>query len=141
MNLYDHYQTTDKEWIEWGTTGASFLLARANGHDNVKFKAAMERKLRKYRTEIRLEVLSDDLQTAATLEVYAETVVLDWKGVSGPDTTDKAGKRVPGPPLAFSREACIKLFSDLPELFDEIQRVAMDRKTFQDGAAELDAKN
>ena len=135
MNLYDHYQTnetaTSGEWIPWGTTGARFKLARASAHDNAKFKNAMERRLQKYRTEIRLDVLPADVDAAATREVFAETVILDWKGVKGPDDED----------IPFSRDACVQLLTDLPELFAEIKNVAADRQTFQDATVETDAKN
>lgn len=135
MNIYKHYQTNDTAhlgtWTKWGSDGAAFKIARASGHDNPKFKNAMERTLRRYKNEIRLEVLPEEVSAEATYEVFADTIVLDWRGIQDENGGD----------LPYTRENVIRLFREIPELFDEIKTFAVDRQQFQDALMETDAKN
>ena len=64
-------------------------------------------------------------------EVYADAVIVGWSGVK-----DEAGKE-----MAFSRENVIKLLTDIPELFRDIQQQANLVSNFRAEAKEADAKN
>jgi hypothetical protein len=69
-------------------------------------------------------------------ESYAKCIVLDWKGVRAEDIGDKGRKEVP-----FSFENCVKLFKNLPDLFDDVQAQAQDQKLFLEEVREEDSKN
>jgi hypothetical protein len=74
-----------------------------------------------------------DEDTAARLmrEVYADTVILGWEGVTG---RDKA-------PLAFTRENVLQVLTDLPDLFADIQEMSNKVALFREEIREDDAKN
>ena len=69
--------------------------------------------------------------TSILREVYADTVVIGWSNVEGAD----------GKPMAFTRENVIKLFTDLPELFADVQDQATNLALFRAEINEQDAKN
>jgi len=64
-------------------------------------------------------------------EVYAETVLLGWTGVADEN----------GTPLPFTKENCVKLLTDLPDLFRDIQEQAQRVANFRAADLEADAKN
>jgi len=137
-SIYDLYQTDLEKEVEgfWYsiTPDVSFLLARAGGA-NTKFTQALEKKTRPHRQ--RGGAFSDDNVTDVELamsvmkEAFAETVILDWKGV-----TDVTGKKV-----AYSSASAIKLFNDLPDLFTELRDAAAKQANFRMEEIEEDIKN
>lgn len=131
MGLYDKFKTdegleTKGVWLDYGD-GERILIARAGG-SNRAFVRAMERVARKYPST---EHLSEDVSRRILNEVYADTVVLGWQCIKGPDGAD----------LPFNRENCVKLFEDLPELFREIREQSGRLAVFRATQLEADAKN
>lgn len=98
-------------WLDFGAF--RIRVARAGG-SNQKFKIALEQKLRPHQLQIKAGTMDNDLALRLLAEAYAEAIVLDWENV-----TDAAGK-----PMAFTEENVVKLFTDLPELFNEVQEQA-----------------
>jgi hypothetical protein len=107
-----------------------FIIARAGGA-NKRYQERLEAKTKHLRRQIQTDTVDRGQLEEIIREVFAETVVLDWKGVETED----------GKPLSFSREACIKLFNDLPDLFTDIQEQAQKSSLFRAEIAEADAKN
>lgn len=107
-----------------------FTLARAGG-SNRKYTALVQKRLRPYRKRILTDAMDPQLAHRILAECFAETVVLDWEGV-----TDRAGN-----PLPFSRESCIQLLVDLPELFAELQEQAVGAGNFLRVQREEDGKS
>lgn len=121
-NIYDLYETDFTKENEgfWYTAnqkeGISFLLARAGGA-NLKFAKAMEKKTRPHRG--RGGAFEDDkvdieMATEIMVEAFAETIILDWKGI-----TDRKGKKI-----AFSPATAIKILKDLPDLAVELREAS-----------------
>jgi len=102
------------------TDKMSFRLARAGGA-NAKFSKAMEAKTRPYRRQIQEDTMDITLANKLLIEAFAETVVLGWEGIT---TTN--GKKIP-----FTPEAAIKLFTDLPDLFNELREAAGKQSNFR----------
>ena len=131
MNLYDIYETNiEKEKngtpIKFGD--ATLYIASSNGSNNTKFaKRSLE--LSEKRANFELE--NPEERAKQVREVYAECVLVGWENV-----TDKDGKEIP-----YSKENALKLFNDLPRLFDKIVELASDINTFKDKKKELSAKN
>lgn len=112
------------------TDKISFRLARAGGA-NAKFSKAMEVKTRPYRRQIAEDTMDITLANKLLIEAFAETVILGWEGI-----TKKGGKAVP-----FSTEAAIKLFTDLPDLFNELREAAAKQSNFRAAEVEEDVGN
>jgi hypothetical protein len=102
------------------TNEISFKLARAGG-SNGKYTKTLEAKSRPYRRQIQEDKLDVDVANSMLVETFAECVVLDWTGI-----TDAKGKKV-----AFSKDNCVKLLTDYPDLFAELREVASRSATFR----------
>lgn len=113
-SLYDMYETDpnlerDGVWYQFSPK-IKFLLARAGGA-NVKFSKVTEAKFMPHRRQLENKTIDTDLMQDLMKEIFAETVILDWVGV-----TDKAGKKIP-----CNKQNILKLFKDLPDLYKEIE--------------------
>ena len=134
MSLYKLFKTnenleTDGIWLEYGQTADGkpirIKIARAGGH-NVAFSKALEKATRPYKKAIQTGMLDNK-----TAEVFAETVVLDWINVEGPD----------GQPMYFNNENVLKLFEDLPDLFVDLREQSANVALFRDEVRETDLGN
>jgi len=105
-------------------------IARAGG-SNKAFQKAMAAKTRPLRRQIETNTASEDVLNKIVVEVYAETVVLGWKGIE-----DEKGNDLP-----FSKENVIKLFTDLPDLFTDVRGQAQEISIFRAEIMEGVAKN
>lgn len=136
MSLYRVFKTDAKSevegvWVEYATEPgkppAKFKVARAGGA-NTKYAKALDAELKPYRPLLARGQLDDKTAELAYATAFAKGVLLDWENV-----TDEAGA-----PLAFSVESAVRLFTDLPELFKDLQVQASRLAPFR---AEVDAGN
>jgi hypothetical protein len=65
------------------------------------------------------------------IEVFVDSVVLGWEDICGRD----------GAIMPFTRDNCIKLFTDLPDLFLDVREQAMKAANFRELEADTDSKN
>jgi len=139
MSLFKRYKTdADREtsgvWISYGTTAdgrtIEFKIARAGGQ-NKAYEKRFEALTRPYRRQIQTESLDDETSDRIVRQLFAETIVLGWRNVE-----DEEGK-----PIAFSAEACRKLFDELPDLFRDIREDATKQAIFRQDVLERDAGN
>ena len=117
------------EGIWFAIEEAQFKCLRAGG-SNEKFSKAV-RKYNQKRRAIANGVISREEADKSLAEIYADCIVLDWKGVT--DEQDK--------PLPFNRENVIKLLTDLPDLFDALAVYCSSYENFLDDEAKATAKN
>lgn len=139
MSLYKLFKTnenleTDGIWLEYGQTEKGepvrIKIARAGGH-NVAFSKALEKATRPYKKAIQTGMLDNKTADKLYKEVFADTVVLDWINVEGPD----------GQPMEFKRENVLKLFEDLPDLFADLREQANNVALFREEVREVDLGN
>lgn len=139
MSLYAKFET-DRSLEKQGITldygpnskgvAIEILIARAGGA-NDQYLKRMEAKAKPHRRQIQHETMERSQLENIVKEVYAETIVLGWKGVE-----DRDGNEMP-----FTRENCIKLFNDLPDLYADIQEQAQTGALFRVSVREADGKN
>jgi hypothetical protein len=134
MGTYSSYQTDknlERTGIELnlGSSG-TFVLARAGGA-NRAYTTRLEKLTKPHRRAIQTGSIDSDLADTLVAQAYAECVLLNWWGVTGPD----------GQPLEFSPQNAIQLFKDLPDLFTMIQQTAGDASLFRAEIREEDSKN
>ena len=134
MSTYSKFQTDaalelNGITLDLGEAGR-FVIARAGGA-NKKFAKRFAELTKPYRRAIQTETLSEEIGSKLLRQVYIETVLLSWDGV-----TDENGEK-----LTFTSGNAEKLFSDLPWLFEEIRRTAEDAAIFRTVVQEADAKN
>lgn len=120
----------EKEGIVLDYGDFKIKVARAGG-SNAAFQKALTAKVRPYKRQLDAGTIPDDVAEKLFLDVYAESVVLGWEGV-----TDENGK-----PLPYSKENAVKLFSDLPDLFRDVQSQAASISNFRAEVTEDTIKN
>lgn len=133
-SLHDIYATDTSREAEgfWHpiTDEISFLMARAGGA-NSHFAKALEARTRPHRRKIDSDDMDLELANTIMVEVFAETVVKDWKGVK--DDDDKA--------LPCTKENVIGILTELPDLFNELREVATKQANFRAKSVEDVVKN
>jgi hypothetical protein len=105
-------------------------IARAGG-GNQRYLKALEKRTKPFRRQIQSDTLDRDIQREVLIEVYADTVVLGWSGVE-----DEKGA-----PLPFTRENVIKLFNDLPDLFNDVMDMSVKATLFRSEMQESQSGN
>jgi len=105
-------------------------IARAGGA-NTDFNRSLRARIKPYKKQIEHNLMDNDLAQQILAEVYADSVILNWSGV-----TDEEGNE-----LEFTRENVIKVLTDLPELFNDIQAQAQELSNFRELEIEDEAKN
>lgn len=105
-------------------------IARAGGH-NTRFAKTAEQVLKPYRRQIANETADRKSMEEAMRVIYARSVVIGWSGVEDED----------GKPMVFTEENCVKLFTDLPDLFADLREQAEKQALFRRIALEDESKN
>lgn len=133
MNPYQQFGTdknleTNGVVLDYGDF--KITVARAGG-SNKEYLKSLERKSKALRRKIQTGNLSNEQANEVLLEVFADTVVKGWEGVCDKD----------GNPLQFNRENVLKLLTDLPELFRDIQNQASEVELFREAQLKEEAGN
>jgi hypothetical protein len=105
-------------------------VARAGGANDAYMKL-MEAKVKPLRRQIQNDRIERVLLDNITKEVFAQTVILGWENVEEKN----------GTPIAFSKAACIDLFTRLPDLWADVQEQSQNAQLFRIENQEEDAKN
>jgi len=115
-------------WLDFG--GPRIRILRS-GPTNQRFIRVLTEKQRPVAAQIRTGVISEDQSRKILAEVFAESIITDWQGV-----TDKEGNV-----LEFSKENAVKVLCDLPDLFTIIQEHSSNMANFRQGQIEEEEKN
>jgi hypothetical protein len=110
--------------------GFSITINRAGGA-NKKFAQVFAAKMKPHRQRFERGLMDNETGDRIVIESYAEGVVIGWEGV-----TDREGN-----PIPFSVENCVKLFVDLPELFEDVRSQATAAATFREEIEKVEEKN
>lgn len=133
-NTFGTDKSLEKDGIvlEYGTNAqgvpVQIRIARAGGA-NVKFAKVLEHKLKPYKRT--LDALDNKVAEKLLIETYADTVILSWSGVQDREGND----------LEFNRDNVIKVLTDLPDLFIDIQQQSQKFALFREELRELDSGN
>lgn len=142
----------EREGISVNYGSVKFQIARAGGR-NKAFKDLFQAKAKKHRTQIDNETMSDNMADRIMAESYAEAVVLGWwtrkENDAGDPVLDKKGdeqwvdtiENKQGKNVKYSVEECVKLFLDLPDLFQSLQSYAIKAGNYRKELDETDEGN
>ena len=126
---------TDKDaeksgiWLDYGEAG-QIKIARAGG-GNKSYTQALQKMVKEHRHQMDTDTMADAVADKLTLAIFVNHVLLDWKGVKGPD----------GKVLTFGDKNAVKLLKDLPDLYTDLQAQSRKISNFRAEAIEADAKN
>jgi hypothetical protein len=139
MSLYTQFKTNAEKEVEgveiqYGPnedgTIPTFIISRM-GKSNKAYTKALEAATRPYRRQIELGTMNNDTAETLFIGVFAKTVLKGWKNVR-----DESGVEI-----AFSEKAAVKLLTDLPEMYDDLQEKAKSASLFREEAIEEEAGN
>lgn len=94
--------------------GMIFKLAHL-GYPNKNWAKAHEQATKPFRQLIASDMLDEKTDERLGLDVFLETVLLDWKGVKIEED---------GPEIPFSKEAARKVLTDWPEFYRQLRHLA-----------------
>jgi len=134
MGVYDTYKM-DPEMEAKGvpyfiSDTETIFVARAGGSNKAYLKC-LERLSRPHRRAIDKGLISNEVMSKILMQAYAETVVKGWENIT--DENDE--------PMEFSIENCIKLFTDLPELWEDVLKISTSAELYRFQAREEEAGN
>lgn len=134
FQLYATDTQVEKEgvWVPVGKDGDKvirFRLARAGG-GNTKYLKLLELKTKPYRRQLQHDLVDIKTSDEIMMEVFAETVVVDWENVL------EDGIQVP-----YSKEKCLAYFKELPDLFNDVREQASKAAYYRAEVMEAEAKN
>lgn len=139
MSLYKNYATdSTKETngvevtFEANDDGTvpTFIVSRI-GDSNKEYMKALRAATKPFQRQIELKALSPEKDAAIFMEVFLSTILKGWSNVQ-----NEAGEVIP-----FTKENANKLFTDLPDVFKEIQKQASLAATFRKNVLDEQAKN
>lgn len=117
-----------------------FLVARSGGA-NTAYKKELTRVLKPLRRAIDTETITDEELQPKLIETFAKKAILDaW--VENEDGSRSKGIDLDGSGelLAFSVESLVKIFTELPDLYRDLQQKSSNSKLFLEDL-EAAAKN
>lgn len=133
-NPYELFGTNKELEAGKGVTlqypGFSITIHRAGGA-NKKFASVLDQKMKPYRQRLERGLLDNETSNQILLETYAEAVIVGWK-----DVKDANGKKIP-----FSVENVVKLFTDLPDLFEDVKQQSNRATIFRQEVEKVEEKN
>ena len=135
QTIYDQF-SMDKQAeeegvvLEFGEAGEVRIL-RAGG-TNVRYQKRLSAFARKHKRKIDLDLLSETEARKEMIEIFADTIVIDG------ELRDKSGKMVK---LRNNRNAIIKFFSEMFDLFIYVREQAENMALFRTIEKEEEAKN
>lgn len=130
--LYQAFGTV-REYETEGVTldfGAAKFRVRRAGGSNRRFLAALSAKLRPHRRALSAGTLADEVAEELQMEVYFETVVVGWEGVTDPE----------GEILEYNLKNFKQVMRDLPDLWSTLREEADNLKNFQVEEAKADGE-
>lgn len=115
--------------LDYGEDGV--ITIRRAGGANKKYSTVAAAKLKPYARRMQNGTIEPEVIDRVMAEIFAEAVIIGWRNVKGED----------GEPLQFTKENCVKLLTDLPDLFADIQAQAERVSNFRAEATEEAVKN
>ena len=104
-------EDAERNGIDLAFGNGRFIVITRSGMSNRKYKSVMSRVFKPHQNVSGAVSMSDDVALDLMKEVYAESVVIGWRGF-----VDGEGKNIP-----FSKETCIELFKASPNIFEIVQ--------------------
>ena len=131
MDLFSKFKTNeDKErdgvWVSLDGEG-SIRIARTN---NPLYREAMLRKMNRYKMAAKSKVIPDDAWLDIVNELIAETILVDWEGI-----TEK------GEPLSYSVENAKRVLTELKDFREMVLSIADNMDNFKEELDEGTEKN
>lgn len=119
--------TAEMEGVDLALGGGRFITVRRAGGSNSAYNVAQAKAFEPFKQSHALGTFTEEQAVAMLHGVYAETIVLGWRGF-----LDSKGKEI-----SCSKENLTSFFEQAPDVFYRVKDACESMKTFR--AAELEA--
>lgn len=116
----------------WKDIGKNTRLLVARDQ-NPKYIALFRKKLAPYNSAIQIDTVSDDESKKILCEVVAETILLDWDGLTEFVGEGKDRKEVE---VKYSKEKALEWLIKYPEFYNLVVSISRDVKNYKDSIIE-----
>ena len=123
----DDAKEQDGAWVDLGDGVARLKIARMN---NPRFREAQQRKLQRYKMAARSKVVPDDVWEGILNELIAETILVDWEGIT-----------MDGEPYQYSVDHAKQALTDLKDFREMVIGFADDIANFKAEKDQATEKN
>lgn len=142
MGMYDTFETDpnmEQEGVFLDYGDFRVRIAHA-GQGNSKYVKYAEKKLKPVRKAMEAGALGNERSMAIMIDIYAESIILDWQVRNGDDWKSGIEAR-DGSVMPFTRENVETTLRALPNLFLDIQQQAQSIANFRRADLEGEAGN
>lgn len=139
MGIFAQFKTSKSAEIEGilirfkpneDKTIPGFKIARAC-RSNVKWSKTYEAKTRPFKKDIGSGSIEEEEARRINIEVFVEAILLSWENIQDERENN----------ITFTKENAIKLFNELPELYDALNFESMKMNNFLESNLKEDEKN
>jgi hypothetical protein len=119
-NLDGRFKTNKEDekngkWFDLDQEGTQGFCLRPMKASNPRTKAAMAAHYKPYARLIEIDALEPAKAREISVKIFIQICLVDWKGIE-----------IDGEPAKCEPEAAFKLFMELPDLFDTLEKYAND---------------
>lgn len=125
-SLFKADENLEKTGVWLNISEETGFLVRPFMDSNPRVRAAMAKDFKPHARLIDLGTLPEKKEREIMTKIFVNACVEDWKGVK-----DDAGEEIP-----FSKEKCVELLMDLPQLMKTLMSHAQDFKNYKQDATE-----
>jgi hypothetical protein len=123
----DNEKEQDGTWVDLGDGVARLKIARMN---NPRYREAQQRKLQRYKMAARSKVVPDDVWEGILNELIAETILVDWEGIT-----------MDGDSYPYSIDHAKQALTDLKDFREMVLGFADDIANFKEELDQATEKN
>lgn len=142
-NPFDMFQTDrskEAEGIVLNYSDVFWIKITRAGGSNEHYKRILTEKLKPFRRAIQTETIDEAASARLLREAVAEGIVMDWgTGIYPAGAGSIPGRD--GTPIPFNVQNAVQLFTDLPDLFNDVYEQANKVSLFRATETEADAGN
>lgn len=147
-NPFDMFQTDkakEAEGIVLNYSDVFWIKITRAGGSNEHYKRILTEKLKPFRRAIQTETIDEAASARLLREAVAEGLILDWgtgiypAGAGSIPSSPKSS--FGGEPIPFNVANAVKLFEELPDLFNDVYEQANKVSLFRATENEVDAGN
>lgn len=120
--LFKASETLQKEGVDFAIDDKTSFKVRHFNSSNPRIKAAMATHYKPYARQMELGSIAQEKSDEITRKLFVDVCLVSWQGVE-----DDKGKAID-----FTKENALKIFKDLPALFDTLWKYANDFTNYKE---------
>ena len=124
-NLDESFKTsgdleTNGVWFEVNDNVA-FLIKRFGGRNRTEVAKKMAQLQKPYAKQIQMNTIDQSLLEKINMKVFVESSIVDWRGLT-----------IDGEETPFTKEKCLELLLDMPDLAESLVSYASDASSYME---------